>query len=70
MEINRARLPADRLGEIVNPATISTYFTRRGGYFYSISIVFPPYFQFLLHFRIKFTIPLRVTPVSVIWITQ
>jgi hypothetical protein len=35
MEINRARQPAaGRLGEIVNPATISTYFTE------SISIVF------------------------------
>jgi hypothetical protein len=30
MEINRASLPAaDRLGEIVNPAAISTYFTER-----------------------------------------
>lgn len=49
MEINRARLPvADRLGEIVNPAAISSYFTKptaagrlRGVYFYPISSVFP-----------------------------
>jgi hypothetical protein len=42
MEINRASLPAaDRLGEIVNPAAISTYFTERSAvYFYFISIVF------------------------------
>jgi hypothetical protein len=42
MEINRASLPAaDRLGEIVNPAVISTYFTERSAvYFYPISIVF------------------------------
>ena len=37
MEINRAY----RLGEIVNPAAISTYFTKqRGVYFYCISIIF------------------------------
>jgi hypothetical protein len=43
VEIDRASLPAaDRLGEIVNPAAISTYFTERSGvYFQGISIVFP-----------------------------
>ena len=48
VEINRASQPAaGRLGELVNPATISTYFTepaaagrQRGVYFYLISIVF------------------------------
>jgi hypothetical protein len=39
VEINRASLPAaDELGEIVNPAVISTYFTERSAvYFYPIS---------------------------------
>jgi hypothetical protein len=42
MEINRASLPAaGRLGEIVNGAKRSTYFTKRSGvYFNYISIVF------------------------------
>jgi DNA-binding MurR/RpiR family transcriptional regulator len=46
VEINRASLPAaDRLGEIVNPAAISTYFTclreaeRSAVYFYRISLL-------------------------------
>ncbi len=49
MEINRASLPAaDRLGEIVNPAVISTYFTKRSAvYFYPISIVFPTWYLVL-----------------------
>jgi hypothetical protein len=48
VEINRASLPAaDRLGEIVNPAVISTYFTepaaagrQRGVYFNRISLYY------------------------------
>jgi hypothetical protein len=46
MEINRAY----RLGEIVNPAAISTYFTERNAvYFYLISIVFLLGTWYLVH---------------------
>ncbi len=54
MQWKYSRNKPSSLGEIVNSADISTYFTKRSGvYFYSISIVFLFYFplrkiQFIL----------------------
>ena len=65
-----------RLDEILNSAASSIYFTERSAvYFNSISIVFLLgswylVLRTLFYFRIKFNIPLLISPVSITSITQ
>ena len=65
-----------RLGEIVDSAKRPIYFTERSAvYFNSISIVFLLGSWYLVlrtifYFRIKFKIPLLISPTSIASITQ